>query len=263
MRSSVVLASLLLAGCSTMPPPQSAAPVAVPTGLYSETFGPASGASVKTLIVVVHADDQPSHYAFAAAVAKAIPQSAAVAVLRPGYADRTGHSSPGDRGNGTGDNYTADRITAVGDAIAELRGRYPNARTILVGDAGGAAIAANLAGTRPTLIDGIVLVSCPCTLPEWRARMEKRDPAWGVAVTSLDPLKTSGGVLPTLRAAVLVGADDSVTPIPFSRAYAEALTLRGIATDYRIVPGKGHEMLDDPEVLGATTRLAAALAKKG
>jgi len=39
-------------------------------------------------------------------------------------------------------------------------------------------------------------------------------------------------------------------------------SLRGIATDYRIVPGKGHALLDDPEVLAATTRLAAALAKK-
>ena len=150
----------------------------------------------------------------------------------------------------------------MGDSIASLRARYPGARTILVGDAGGAAIAANLAGTRPNLVDGMVLVSCPCTLPEWRARMQKQDPAWGSAVTSLDPLKTSGGVLPTIRAAVLVGADDAVTPIPFSRAYAEALTLRGIATDYRIVPGKGHALLDDPEVLAATTRLAAELAKK-
>lgn len=261
MRFSLALLPLLLAGCTATQTSPALAPV--PSGLYTKTFGPVSGAAVQTLIVVVHADDQASHYAFAAAVAQAIPESAAVAVLRPGYADQAGHSSPGERGSGNGDNYTADRITAVGDAIAALRVRYPNARTILVGDAGGAAIAANLAGTRPKLIDGMVLVACPCTLPEWRARMQKRDPAWGTSVTSLDPLKTSGGVLPSLRAAVLVGADDAVTPIPYSRAYAEALTLRGIATDYRIVPGKGHALLDDPEVLAATTRLAAALAKKG
>jgi pimeloyl-ACP methyl ester carboxylesterase len=232
-------------------------------GLYTETFGDAPGPEARTLIVVIHADGEPSHYEFAKAAARAVPQSAAVAVLRPGYADRTGHISPGERGTDTGDNFTADRITAVGDSIAALRARYPNARTILVGDAGGAVIAANLAGTRPNLLDGIVLVSCPCTLPEWRARMQKQNAAWGSAVTSLDPLKTSGGILPSLRAAVLVGADDKVTPIPFSRAYAEALTLRGIATDYRIVPGKGHQLLDDPEVLAATTRLAAALATKG
>ena len=43
---------------------------------------------------------------------------------------------------------------------------------------------------------------------------------------------------------------------------AEALALRGIATDYRIVPGKGHDLLDDPEVLAATQRLAASLPRK-
>lgn len=263
MRSSLALLPLFLAGCATTsvvtPSPQAAQ---AKPDLYAQTFGQTSAAAVQTLIVVLHADSQPSHYGFAAAAARAVPQSVVVAMLRPGYADDTGHSSPGTRGTGTGDNYTPDRIAAVGDSIAGLRLRYPNARTILVGDAGGAAIAANLAGTRPALLDGMVLVSCPCTLPEWRARMQKRDPAWGSAVTSLDPLKTSGGVLPSLRAAVLVGADDPVTPIPYSRAYAEALTLRGVATDYRIVPGKGHDLLDDPEVLAATTRLAAALAKK-
>jgi acetyl esterase/lipase len=67
--------------------------------------------------------------------------------------------------------------------------------------------------------------------------------------------------MPGLRAAVLVGADDRITPVKFSRAYAEALTLRGIATDYRIVPGKGHDLLNDPEVLAATQRLAAALPR--
>jgi len=62
---------------------------------------------------------------------------------------------------------------------------------------------------------------------------------------------------------LVVGADDPITPPKFSRAYAEALALRGIATDYRVLPGKGHEILDDPEVLSAAERLAAALPRKG
>ncbi|RYY42305.1 MAG: hypothetical protein EOP59_10320 [Sphingomonadales bacterium] len=209
------------------------------------------------MIVVIHSDGTPNHYRFAQAAAEAVPTSAAVAILRPGYADAAGKTSPGVRGAGTGDNYTADRIAAVGNAIAALARRYPNARTLVVGNAGGAAIAANLAGIRPGLIDGMVLVGCPCTLPEWRKLMK-----WSGKVASLDPLQTAGGILPGLRAAVLVGADDAVTPVKFSRAYAEALTLRGIATDYRIVPGKGHDLLDDPEVLAATQRLAASLPRK-
>ncbi|MES2986291.1 MAG: alpha/beta hydrolase [Pseudomonadota bacterium] len=251
MRFSFALAAVLLAGCATTPQTAS-----VP-GLHAETFGPARGLQVRTLIVVLHGEGQPSHYRFAQAAAAAVPGSAAVAILRPGYADAAGKASPGERGTETGDNYTADRIDAVGDSIAALRQRYPNARTLIVGDSGGAVIAANLAGIRPGLVDGMVLVGCPCALPEWRKLMK-----WNGEVASLDPLKTAGGIMPGLRAAVLVGAEDKITPVKFSRAYAEALTLRGIATDYRIVPGKGHDLLNDPEVLATTQRLAASLPRK-
>ena len=89
------------------------------------------------------------------------------------------------------------------------------------------------------------------------------DAGWKHWVRSFDPLKTAGGIPPTLRAAVLVGAEDQVTPVRFSRAYAEALTLRGIATDYRIVPDRGHDLLSDPAVLAATRRLAAELPGEG
>lgn len=253
MRSSLGLLTLpaLLAGCTTVQAPPSNPSLAV------QTFGPARGGNVRTLVVVLHGDRAPDHYGFAETAARTIPQSAAVAMLRPGFADEAGNTSPGERGGEMGDSYTLDRINAVGDSIAALRRRYPNARTIAVGDAGGAAMAANLAGIRPGVFDGMVLVGCPCALPEWRKSMK-----WKTPVQSLDPLQTAGGILPGLRSAILVGANDKVTPVKFSRAYAEALTLRGIATDYRIVPGKGHDLLGDPEVLAATQRLAASLPRK-
>ncbi|WP_448663732.1 alpha/beta fold hydrolase [Sphingomonas sp. CJ20] len=257
-----LLPLLLLAGCATTT--QQAGPPSAPQ-LHVERYGSARPASVRTLIVVLHGDGRVDHYGFAEAAARAIPGSVAVALLRPGYSDAGGHHSPGTHGTDTGDNYTPDHIAIVGDSIAALRRRYPQAHVVVVGDEGGAVIAANLAGMRPTLFDGMVLVGCPCTLPEWRRYMARKSPgsAWSAQVTSLDPLKTAGGILPSMRVAVLVGADDKITPIPFSRAYAEALTLRGIATDYRIVPGKGHDLLGDPEVLAATQRLAAALPKRG
>jgi pimeloyl-ACP methyl ester carboxylesterase len=254
MRFSLALLPILLAGCATSQP--NLRPEA---RLHAETYGPKRGINVRTLIVVLHGDSAANHYRFAKAAAGAIPDAAAIAILRPGYADAAGRRSPGESG-AAGDNYTPDRIAAVGDAIEALRARYPRAQTIVVGDAGGAAVAANLAGVRPSLINGMVLVGCPCTLSEWRQQMNGASPA---ATAGLDPLKTAGGIQPGLRAAVLVGADDKVTPIAFSRAYAEALTLRGVATDYRILPGRGHELLDDPEVLAATQRLAAALPRKG
>jgi predicted esterase len=261
MRSSLAL--LLAAALAT----GAAAPAPQP-GLYAKSFGVTSPKRARTLIVVLHGDApfaKPGyHYDFARAAAAAVPDSVAVGLLRPGYEDPAGKRSPGVRGNTTGDNYTADRIAAVAASIRRLQQRYRSARTILVGHSGGAAIAADLAGTYPGLIDGMVLVSCPCELPEWRRHMKTVSPTplWDQPVKSLDPIMLVGGIPAKLRTAVLVGGDDKTTPVPFSRAYAEALTLRGIATDYRIVPGKDHELLGDPEVIAALQRMAAALPRK-
>lgn len=222
------------------------------TANRDQVFGPSRGSNVDTVVVVLaeaNAVGTPvPNRNFAAAAARAIPTSAAIALAPIGGLD------PAAQGYGT------RVVTAAGDSIVALRGRYPRARIVLVGDAGGAALAANLAGVQPHLVDGIVLVSCPCALPEWRAVLKDQAPA--ATSAGLDPLKTAGGIAPTLRAAVLVGAEDMVTPVKLSRAYAEALALRGVATDYRIVPGKGHALLEDPEVLAATERLAAALKRK-
>lgn len=275
MRSKLLaaLAGLtLLGGCATTPataPRKSLAKAEPVLNLHARNFGPATSADVRTLVVVLHGDGGPEarsdHYRFAERVTQSIPNSAAVALLRPGYGDAAGNRSPGQAGLGYGDDYTQERIEAIAQSLGILRQRFATARLILVGDSGGAAIAADLAGMRPDLLDAMVLVGCPCALPEWRKGMQKQrhGAAWATPVASLDPLKTAGGVMPSLRAAVLVGLNDKVTPPALSRAYAEALALRGIATDLRIVPGRGHDLLNDPEVLAATTRLAAALPTKG
>ncbi|MCW3835420.1 alpha/beta hydrolase [Sphingomonas canadensis] len=264
-------AGLALAGCAPHAggPAGPGAPRPAPgLRLHVETFRTLAPRRVRTLVVVLHGDAAPGtrgdELAFAAASQQAVPDSAAVTILRPGYSDAKGNKSPGDPGNATGDSYDAPRLADVERTIARLRAAYPRARVVLVGDDGGAAIAANLAGLHPALVDGIVLAGCPCSLPEWRAHMAKRtgNKAWSAATASLDPLKTAGGVSPALRAAVLVGADDPLIPVRFARAYAESLVLRGVATDYRILPGKGHDLLGDPEVLAATVRLAASLPEK-
>ncbi|WP_232318299.1 alpha/beta hydrolase [Sphingomonas sp. TDK1] len=260
----------LLAGCAEPVATTHGASKAEPAlNLHARNFGLATPSDVRTLVVVLHGDGSPEtrsdHYRFAESVTENIPGSAAVALLRPGYGDAAGNRSPGQAGLGFGDDYTQQHIDAVAQSLGILRRRFPAARLILVGDSGGAAIAADIAGIRPDLLDAMVLVGCPCALPEWRKGMEKQrhGAAWATPVASLDPLKTAGGVMPSMRAAVLVGLDDKITPPSLSRAYAEALALRGIATDLRIVPGRGHDLLNDPEVLAATTRLATALPTKG
>lgn len=265
MRSSLALLPLLLAACTATSTALQTAATAQDS-LYARSFGAARPA---TLLVVLHGDAptaKPGYqYAFSETLAAHIPNSRVVALLRPGYEDPQGNRSPGERGLTTGDNYTPDRLDAVSASLRKLRARYPDARLVLIGHSGGAAMAADLAGTRPELIDGLLLAACPCSLPEWRRYMKTRLPAapFDQPVQSLDPLQTVGGAQLDLRAALVVGADDPITPPKFSRAYAEALALRGIATDYRVLPGKGHEILDDPEVLSAAERIAAALPRKG
>ncbi|WP_235513255.1 MULTISPECIES: alpha/beta hydrolase [unclassified Sphingomonas] len=247
---------LAVAGCAT----HGAVPPA--TTLAGQSFGPSAPRDVRTLVLVLHGDgdgEVPASFAGSAQhLADAIPHARVVALLRPGYHDAAGHHSPGSRGGIGGDAYTADRIAAVADTIRSWRTRYPQARTILVGQSGGAAMAAALAGLRPGLVDGAVLAGCPCMLPEWRKfRAKQGHGGFAVPVASFDPLMTVGGVAPATRIALLVGADDGDTPQRFSRPYAEALALRGIATDYRVLPGRGHELLDDPDLIDAVRRMSA------
>lgn len=266
MRFSPLILAALLASCATLPAPNVATQ---DDALHTEVFANTSSqAQPATLVFVVHDDGDPGarsdEAAFAQAAARAIPDTTAITVLRPGFRDAKGNASPGDHGTGKGDNFTADRLARIYARIETLKAKSPKARVILVGDGGGAALVADLAGLHPEVANAILLVGCPCALPEWRSHMANRtgDPEWKAAVTSLDPLKFAGGVSTALRVAVLVGADDAVTPIALSRAYVEALTLRGIGTDYRIVPARGHALLGDPETLSALTRLASTMPEK-
>ena len=258
MRWLSPLLLLAAAGCAThgtSPAPSTAA-------LAGQSFGPAAPRDVHTLVFLLHGDGEgavPAAFTGAAQqLAAAIPHARTVALLRPGYHDDAGNHSPGSRGGMDGDSYTADRIAAVADTIHRWRERFPQARTILVGQSGGAAMAAALVGLHPGLVDGVVLAGCPCMLPEWRKfRAKQGHGGFGAPVDSFDPLMTVGGVAPVTRVALLVGSDDRETPQRFSRAYAEALALRGIATDYRVLPGRGHDLLGDPDLIDAVRRMSA------
>lgn len=259
MRSSLSLAAaLLIAGCATTRAP---APPALP--LAVESYGALRPAAVRNLVIVLHDDLSPGtpvdYSTFARRAAAAVPAGAAVVVLRPGYGDTDGHLSAGVRARGIGDGYSAEQIRLVGEAVQALAARYRNARTILVGDGGGAVLAANVAATRPSLVGSLLLVGCPCALPEWRRYMARREPGFAEEVDSLDPLQTVGGIAPGARIAILSGGDRARVPARIARLYAEALALRGIAVEYRQV--EGDDLLARDEVTQLLARLAAGAAK--
>lgn len=256
--------ALFAASCAMTPP---AAQMDGPLGLSlaTQSFGAKPGARVRTLIIIVNGDgpaaERGDDAALAATLAGAIPKASVVTLLRPGYANRAGQLSPGEKGLENGDNLGPEQLQALVEAITRIERGYPGARHILMASAGGAALVADVAGLYPRLADAIVLGGCPCTMPEWRAYRAKQDPkgGWKQPVQALDPLRTAGGVDPRLRALLAVGADDRIAPPRFTADYAQALALRGISTDYRIVPGRGQDVLSDPEVVAATIRLAQQL----
>jgi pimeloyl-ACP methyl ester carboxylesterase len=61
----------------------------------------------------------------------------------------------------TGDNWNATNTDAIANAIGALKRRYHARKVVVVGHSGGAAIAANILGRHPELIDAALLVSCP------------------------------------------------------------------------------------------------------
>ncbi len=229
---------------------------------YTRAFGPEAPAEVKTLVFVLHGDApfvKPSyHYAFAAEAAK-LPGVRAIGILRPGYEDKDGDVSPGVRGMTTGDNYTPDRVDAIARAMAKIEALYPGAKHIVVGHSGGAAIAADLAALRPDLVDGVLLVSCPCDLPKWRAFMKKKIPIapFDKPVDSYDSIALVPKLSPGLALSMMVGSADDTAPPDLTQAYAAAARARGIAVDLRVLPGKPHDILNEPEVIPALADLIA------
>ena len=261
MRSSriIALAVALIGGTAT-----AQQPLGLP---YTRAFGPEAPAAVKTLVFVLHGDApfvKPSyHYLFAEEAAK-LPGVRAIGILRPGYEDKDGDVSPGIRGLTTGDNYTPDRVDAIARAIAAIETRYPGAKHIIVGHSGGAAIAADLAALRPDLVDGVLLVSCPCDLPKWRAFMKRKIPEapFEQPVTSYDSIALVPKLDRKLALAMMVGSADDTAPPDLTQAYAAAARKRGIEVDVRVLPGKPHDILNEPEVIPALQALIERVAGK-
>jgi pimeloyl-ACP methyl ester carboxylesterase len=128
------------------------------------------------LLVALHGDTAPwnrsgAQYVFAEAIASQADNVVAVGMVRPGYVDPDGLTSDGEQGEGVGDNYDAPRVDQIASAIRALANAHDAAGVVLVGESGGAAVAANLIARHPGLVDRAVLIVCPCDVRSWRENM--------------------------------------------------------------------------------------------
>lgn len=218
------------------------------------------------LVVVLHGDapfNKPDYQdTFARALAAADSDLVVAALLRPGYTDPAGHTSEGDRGLTTGDNYNARNTDAIAAAISGLRDRTQARRLVVVGHSGGAAITANILGRFPALIDAALLVSCPCDVTRWREVMFQKTGFDGFRgpVATLSPIDLVARISDKAVIQMIVGDKDDVTPPAISDGYKIAAVGAGKDVTLTRLEGRGHEILLAPVVLQAAAAMVASLA---
>ena len=207
--------------------------------LVMRRYGFTGPSSPRTMLVWLHGDlseGDPANYHFPlaekAAAEFAEDKVLSVALVRPGYSDGSGNTSSGNN-YGCLDSYTAENIAEVGGAIGRLRLRYKPDRVIMVGDSGGAAIAAVLLGMKPNLAEGAVLVACPCELVSWRGSGRP----W---IHSENPIRWTEKVGPRVKVIALTGAKDSNTFSELAQSFVEALRVRSIDASFQMVPDGTH-----------------------
>ena len=211
-----------------------------------------------TVVLVLHGDSpigRPTiQDVFARRASEQLTNVVVVGLLRPGYTDGAGHTSDGERGRATGDNYTPQVIDAVRDVITALRKEYDAGRVVLVGHSGGAAIAANLLGRWPEDVNAALLISCPCNVWAWRTHMMKSYlwPYGPMALVfklptdSVSPLDLADRVSPRVTVRMLVGEHDDVAPPSLTREYEAALKRHGANVRVTVAPGLPHDILLEP-----------------
>lgn len=191
------------------------------------------------LVVVLHGDmssGKPPSYAtrFAKRIAERNPDITIVSVLRPGYDNGQGKKSQGST-NGRRDHYTGTNIDAVAVAIQNLTAHHKASRTIVVGHSGGAATAALIAGRHPGILDGMVLISCPCDILRWR--QERNGSSWSA---SLSPGDYVDQIRPEMQIIAVTGRNDKNTGPGLAKSYVAEIRERGGNAKFVEVSGERH-----------------------
>ena len=156
------------------------------------------------------------------------------ALVRPGYTGEAGQKSPGSN-FGRRDQYTSKNNKLVAQTIQNLAKETGSTKIIGIGHSGGAAQLGAISGMYPGLMDSVILVSCPCNLPEWR-RVRGKSP-WR---RSKSPHIYIDDIALDTRIVAVVGLDDTNTFPKLSQDYVAAAQQHGLAATYVPVSGASH-----------------------
>jgi pimeloyl-ACP methyl ester carboxylesterase len=240
--------------------------------LYARTYESKIVDTHPVLVVVLHGDGPPPYqfpdyqYVFASKAAAENRNVVAVGLLRPGYTDPQGHHSQGCSGQRDGDNWGVRDTDAIADAIAALKRRYKAREVVVAGHSGGAAIAANILGRHPKLIDAALLVSCPCgDVNRWRADM-LRHTGFSVFegnIQSLSPIDQVLGIDLRTSIVMMTGTEDHVAPLAIAERYRAAAAGAGKDVTLIKLPGRPHNTFIYPPVFAELDAIIRRVQRQG
>jgi predicted esterase len=240
----VVVASLFLLSCETLPTRKTTATVVY--DIPENGLGPLKdriyGGGTNALIVLLHGDVSrggPAGYMydFAQSISRRHSDTTVVALLRPGYYDSDGLKSPGNNHTRI-DQYTSKNNDLVADTIANLEKATNIKNVIVLGHSGGAAQLGVILGQRPELVDAAILLSCPCDLASWRTSNGRK--LFTRIQSPSDFVKT---VAASTQVAAITGAKDDNTRPYLAENYIRKLKSRGLNAVVKIIPEAGHHRL--------------------
>ncbi len=198
-----------------------------------------AGGTPETLAIYFHGDvpsGRPVDFVFGIARAVALRGANAVVLIRPGFRGAGRRSS----GTATHDQYSfmsrgRDEIDSIGVAVARLKAHHRAKRLVLMGSSGGALIAGVLLGLRPDLVDSVLLISCPCDVPQLLFEKGFRRSEF-----TQSPHKWLEKANPKAKIVAISGSADRTTPPHHVEKYIGAAKARGHDAQFLIVPGGGH-----------------------
>lgn len=228
-----------------------------------QIFAPAAAQS-RVLAVFLHGDshglvEMPVDSGTALALSQQL-NITTLTLQRPGYRSRLGVLD--GAASAQDDDYTPGNLAILAAALAQLRTLNPGKKILLIGHAGGAAMAALLASRFPGSADAYLLAACPCDVPKWRQWRQTSAGSAGSWTHSLSPQAEVGQIKAGARIRLVVGSNDDNTLAKFSEAYAASLQAQGVTTRLTTAMGATHVSVQrSPEFFMLAQALVAELSR--
>jgi hypothetical protein len=214
----------------------------------------------RAMAIVVHGDGggfiEPAYMRrlerTAERIVKDRPGDGVVFVQRPGYRSELGRSR--GQAKPEDDDYTAENVKIMADAVKELRRLWEPSHAVWVGHSGGAALGALLMGREPGIVQGAILSACPCgDIRQWRTHRNQSRGRSGAGTwpNSLSPVDHMGGLKPGIRVVLLTGDRDENTLARFNETWVEIAVSRGAHVTSVIMKNITHGQAADAAEVAA------------